>query len=110
MAARPRWSEVYVKKGREVGFDEGGNPVVMVDEEHVYALSPAAYYIWSMCDGNTTVGTIVEDIATSLGSEAGEMDRIYNAVVGIIDKLVEVGLAEMIPVQPKPSELGEELE
>jgi hypothetical protein len=89
---RPRWNEIYRKKGVEVGVDKG-DFIVAADEEKAYALAPAVYYIWNMCNGETTVGRIVESLAENIEEEI-DMDTLYNAVTDIIDKLLEVNLLE----------------
>ena len=91
---RPRWNEVYRKKGIEIGIDNG-DFIVAVDEEKAYALAPAVYYVWHMCDGETTVGKIVESLAENIQEEM-DIDTLYNVVVEIIDKLVEVNLLEKV--------------
>ncbi len=91
---RERWDEIYRRKGTELGIDKG-NFIVAIDEEHAYALSPAVYYVWSLCDGQTSVGTIVENLVQNIGSEATE-EEVYQAVITIIDKLAEVDLVERV--------------
>lgn len=91
---KARWNEVYRKKGAEIGVDKG-DFVVAVDEEKAYALAPAVYYVWSMCDGETTVGKIIENLAESIEEEI-DTTTLYNAVVDIIDRLVEVNLLEKV--------------
>jgi hypothetical protein len=89
-----RWNEIYRKKGTEIGVDKG-DFVVAVDEERAYALAPAVYYVWSMCDGETTIGKIIENLAKSIEEEI-DTTTLYNAVVDIIDRLVEVNLLEKV--------------
>ncbi len=91
---KARWNEVYRKKGTEIGVDKG-DFVVAVDEERAYALAPAVYYVWSMCDGETTIGKIIENLAESIEEEI-DTGTLYNAVVDIIDRLVEVNLLEKV--------------
>ncbi len=92
--SRPRWNEVYKKKGIEVGVDKG-DFIIAIDEEKAYALAPAVYYVWSMCDGETTIGKIVENIAQNIEEEI-DINTLYNAVVDIVDRLVEVSLLEKV--------------
>lgn len=94
-AQRLRWNEVYRKKGTKLGIDKG-DFIVAADEEKAYALAPAVYYIWNLCDGETTVGKIVENLAENIEEEI-DMDTLYNAVVDIVDKLLEVNLLEKVP-------------
>ncbi|MEM1644732.1 MAG: PqqD family protein [Ignisphaera sp.] len=90
-STKTRWNETYRKKGVEFGV-EGGEFLVAADEEKIYALAPVVYYVWSKCDGETTVGSIVEELTEYV--EDANKDVVYNAVVDIIDRLVEVGLLE----------------
>ncbi len=90
----PRWNEKYRKKGSEVGIDQE-NVIVALNEETAYALSPAVYYIWSMCDGKTTVGNIVEALKSSIGEEI-DTKELYDAVVEVIDRLLEADLLERV--------------
>lgn len=90
---KARWNETYRKKGVELGV-EGGEFIVALNEEKVYALTPVVYYVWIKCDGETTVGSIVEDLAEYV--EGASEDMVYSAVVDIIDKLIEVGLLEKV--------------
>jgi hypothetical protein len=88
---KTRWNETYRRKGVELG-EERGEFIVALDEEKVYALAPIVFYIWAKCDGETTVGSIVEDLTQYI--EGATEDMVYNAVVDIIDRLLEVGLLE----------------
>lgn len=94
---RERWNEIYRKKGVELGID-AGNFIIALDEERVYALSPLAYYVWALCDGESSVGIIVENIIQNLSQEVQQVeeDEVYQAVITIIDKLAETGLVEKI--------------
>lgn len=89
-----RWNEVYRRKGTELGMEQG-DFIVAATPEKVYALAPAVYYIWSSCDGETTVGSIVEALKQGLGT-AVDADTLYEAVVDIIDRLVEADLLERV--------------
>ncbi len=97
---RDRWNEVYMKKGEEIGA-EGETLLVALDGERTYALSPAAYLVWSLCDGKTSVGDIVERIMQSLEGDVDE-EWIYQAVITIIDRLAEVDLIEKIGSRNEP--------
>lgn len=90
---KPRWNEVYRKKGVDLGI-EGGEFIVAVDEEKAYALAPVVYYVWNKCDGETSIGAIVEDLMEYV--EDMDEDTVYNAVVDIVDRLYEAGLLEKI--------------
>lgn len=90
---RVRWNEVYRKKGFEVGVDKD-EYIVAVSDEKAYALTPIVYFIWSHCDGETTIGHIVEDIVNSV--EDVDLDTVYNAVIDIVDRLVEAELLEKV--------------
>ncbi|MEM4041168.1 MAG: PqqD family protein [Ignisphaera sp.] len=90
---KPRWNEMYRKKGVEVGVDKD-EFIVAVNEEKAYALAPIVYYIWSHCDGETSIGHIVEDIMSNV--EGLDIDTVYNAVIDIVDRLVEAELLEKV--------------
>jgi len=92
--ARPRWNDIYSKKGVELGV-ESGDFIVALDEEKVFALAPVVYYIWSKCDGETTIGSIVKDLMDYV--EDADEDTVYNAVVDVVDELVQAGLLEKSP-------------
>lgn len=91
---KPRWNEIYKKKGVELGV-ERGEFIVAVDEEKAYALAPIVYYIWSRCDGETSIGIIVEELMEHVEEGVSE-DTVYDAVIDIVDRLTEVGLLERI--------------
>ncbi|MEM0371136.1 MAG: PqqD family protein [Ignisphaera sp.] len=91
--SKPRWNEMYRKKGVEVGVDKD-EFIVAVNEEKAYALAPIVYYIWSHCDGETSIGHIVEDIMSNV--EGLDIDTVYNAVIDIVDRLVEAELLEKV--------------
>lgn len=90
---KPRWNEVYKRRGVELGVDEG-EFIVALDEEKAYALAPVVYYVWSRCDGETNVGTIVQDLMERV--EGLDEDTVYNAVIDIIDRLLDAGLLDKI--------------
>jgi hypothetical protein len=92
-----RLYEVYKKKGTELGVQEG-HYIVALDEENVYALSPIVYYIWSKCDGETSVKNIADEILKNVESEEEiDVNTVYAAVIDVIDSLLEVKLLEKIP-------------
>ncbi|MEM1915956.1 MAG: PqqD family protein [Ignisphaera sp.] len=91
--SKHRWNEMYRKKGVEVGVDKD-EFIVAVNEEKAYALAPIVYYIWSHCDGETSIGHIVEDIMSNV--EGLDIDTVYNAVIDIVDRLVEAELLEKV--------------
>lgn len=89
-----RLYEVYKKKGTELGVQEG-HYIVALNEEKVYALSPIVYYIWSKCNGETTVKNIADEILNSIESEEEiDANTVYAAVVDVVDSLLEAGLLE----------------
>mgnify|MGYP001772533723 CR=1 FL=1 len=55
-----------VRNGSFVG-EEKESFYVMLNEEEVYELSPLAYYVWALCDGETTVEAIVDRIVEEAG-------------------------------------------
>ncbi|MEM1526425.1 MAG: PqqD family protein [Ignisphaera sp.] len=91
-----RLNETYRRKGSELGVEEG-HYIVALDEEKVYALSPIVYYIWTKCDGETSIKTIADEIIGSIESEEEiDANTVYVAVVDVIDNLIEAGLLEKV--------------
>uniref|UniRef100_A0A7J3ZKJ7 PqqD family protein n=1 Tax=Fervidicoccus fontis TaxID=683846 RepID=A0A7J3ZKJ7_9CREN len=80
--------KVYVKRGQSIG-STGESFVVAVDEESLYELSPAAYYVWEQMNGERTVAQIVEKISSELNIDYEELKQ---PVALVIEKLLEVGL------------------
>ncbi len=76
--------------GVEVGA-EGDLFYVAGPDGSIYELGAAAFYVWSMCDGERSVG----DIVTTISEEAGiPRDDLEEPVSIIVEKLMEAGLLE----------------
>lgn len=92
-----------LKQGEHVGM-EGENYVVALSEDEAYALNPAAYYIWTLCDGNRTVGDIIDKVASDLKLEVSEVE---SPVEAILEALSEAKLV-VIPGEEEAQEQGSE--
>ncbi|MEL9929454.1 MAG: PqqD family protein [Sulfolobales archaeon] len=77
-----------IKKGDLVGSD-GNNFVVALSDEEVYSLDPAAYYIWSLCDGSRTVGDIIQKASEDLSLNKEE---IREPIINILEVLLKANL------------------
>jgi len=97
MSELSRWDEVYVRKGIEIGQDKGMY-IVALSEEKVFGLTPVAYFVWSLCDGSTTLGTIVESVAEQVPER--KVEELYAIITKVIDELLEAGLVEKSPKIP----------
>ncbi|RLG85657.1 MAG: hypothetical protein DRO39_05100 [Thermoprotei archaeon] len=83
-------SSRYLKQGEELGVEQGG-VLIAIAGEKVYAVTPAAYYVWRMCDGSTTVGQIIDDIVSSTKLSR---EDVKAAVSTIIQQLLSAGLVK----------------
>ncbi len=54
-----------IKQGKSVGM-EGEDYIVALNDKDAYLLNPAAYYIWSLCDGNRSVSDIITKVSEEL--------------------------------------------
>lgn len=83
-----------VKHGTDVGLS-GEEYIVSLGEDKVYALAPAAYYIWSLCDGVRSVGDILEKVKIDLkesGEEGLEELELKQILAMVLSELDNVGL------------------
>jgi len=82
----------FVKQGEELGVEQRGVLIALSDEK-VYAVTPAAYYVWRLCDGALTVGDIVDNIVreTQLSRE-----DVATAVKTILNQLLSAGLVRHV--------------
>lgn len=69
-----------IRQGEHVGM-EGENYVIALSEEEAYALNPAAYYIWTLCDGVRTVDEIISKVASDLKLEVAEVESPVEAIL-----------------------------
>ena len=82
------------KRGTEMGLS-GEEYIVSLGEDRVYALAPAAYYIWSLCDGVRSVGDILEKVKADLresGEEGLEESELKQILAMVLSELSSVGL------------------
>ncbi|MEL9908497.1 MAG: PqqD family protein [Desulfurococcus sp.] len=77
-----------VRQGEFLG-EEQEKFYVALSEEEVYELSPLAYYIWVMCDGEHTVNELAESI-----SKEAQVDfkDVIEPLVMALDQLHEAKL------------------
>ncbi len=98
-----------LKQGEYVGM-EGENYVVALNENEAYALNTAAYYIWTLCDGNRTVGEIINKVASDLKLEVAEVESPVEAIIEALSeaKLIVISGEEQEPGSREEEELEEE--
>jgi len=78
------------RRGNFLGVEED-KFYVAVSEEEVYELSPLAYYIWALCDGEHTV----EDMAHNISENANvEYYKVIEPLLVVLDEMRKVGLIE----------------
>lgn len=77
-----------VRRGEFIGIEKE-KFYIQVSEEEVYELSPLAYYIWSLCDGEHSVEDIAHDI-----SENAEVayHEVIEPLVIVLEELKKAGL------------------
>lgn len=83
-----------VKQGTDVGLS-GEEYIVSLGEDRVFALAPAAYYIWNLCDGLRSVGDILEKVKSDLresGEESLEEAELKQILAMVLSELNSVGL------------------
>lgn len=94
MDLRSRYEEIKglkpLRQGEFIGEEKEGF-YVMLSEDEVYELSPLAYYVWILCDGNTTV----EEMAKKIGEEAQvEFREVIEPLVLALEQMREVNLVK----------------
>jgi hypothetical protein len=92
-----------LRQGEHVGM-EGENYIVALSEEEAFALNPAAYYIWTLCDGTRTVSDIINKTADDLKLDASEVESPVEAIIEALLEAKLVVLSEQ--VQESRSEEG----
>ncbi|MCX8208789.1 MAG: PqqD family protein [Sulfolobales archaeon] len=83
-----------LRHGAEMGVS-GEEYIVSLGEDRVFALAPAAYYIWSLCDGVRSVEDILEKVESDLkeGGEEGLSEfELKHILVLVLSELGSVGL------------------
>ena len=76
------------RKGEFLGVERDKFFVAISDEE-VYELSPLAYYIWALCDGEHTVKDIAVDISNNANVPYHE---VIEPLLIVLDQMVKAGL------------------
>lgn len=62
---------------------------VALSEEEVYELTPLAYYIWALCDGEHTV----EDMANHISESANvDYDKVVEPLLIVLDEMKKAKL------------------
>ncbi len=87
------------KKGEFLDMAEDGqNFIIKLSDDKVFEVHPVAYYVWSLCDGNTSVETIVDRIEEEIkkepeGSQSEiTKDQLIEPVVTILNELEKASL------------------
>ncbi|MCX8184210.1 MAG: PqqD family protein [Sulfolobales archaeon] len=83
-----------LKQGTEMGVS-GEEYIVSLGEDRVYALAPAAYYVWSLCDGARSVEDILKKVESDLkesGEEGLGEPELKQILVLVLSELGSVGL------------------
>lgn len=79
-----------VRQGEFIGVEEN-KFYVELGEETIYELSPLAYYIWALCDGDHTIEQIAQDISVNASVELSE---VIEPLVIVLDEMKKAGLVE----------------
>jgi len=97
------------RQGEHVGM-EGENYVIALSEEEAYALNPAAYYIWTLCDGVRTVDEIINKVASDLKLEVAEVESPVEAILDALSqaKLIVFRREGQAPSSPEEQVSREE--
>lgn len=77
-----------VRNGEFIGI-EREKFYIQLSEEEIYELSPLAYYIWSLCDGEHSVENIAQDISTNAEIAFHE---VVEPLVIVLEELKKAGL------------------
>jgi hypothetical protein len=83
-----------VKQGKSVGM-EGEDYIVALNDKDAYLLNPAAYYIWSLCDGNRSVEDIIAKVSEELMLSKEDVET------PVIDILKALSENNLVVVEPK---------
>ncbi|MEM4976546.1 MAG: PqqD family protein, partial [Desulfurococcaceae archaeon] len=78
-----------VRSGEFIGV-ERDKFYVQLSEEEVYELSPLAYYIWALCDGEHSVEDITRDISENA------LVPLYQVVEPVLIVLEEMKKANLV--------------
>ncbi len=81
-------TSIPVRQGQFLG-EEGESFYIAKSEEEVYELSPLAYYVWLLCDGEHNV----EEIANRMSSDLKmSVEEIVDPLIMALDGLSNVEL------------------
>ncbi|WP_448579383.1 PqqD family protein [Thermosphaera sp.] len=89
-----RFQEIKLwKPSRQGEFlgEEDEKFYVALSQEEVYELSPLAYYVWLLCDGERTVEQIADHISKEVQVEVSE---VIEPLVVALDQLSNVNLVK----------------
>ncbi|BCS92828.1 Coenzyme PQQ synthesis protein D [Metallosphaera sp. J1] len=81
---KPRREGEYVEKS-----EDGEKFIIKLAEDKIYEVAAVAYYIWAMCDGERTVGDIVQEISKEAQIEE---EQIRAPIVAVLEQLQEAAL------------------
>ena len=72
--------------------------------DQVYVLNLTASYVWTGCDGTSSVRDLVHDMAGSLGGDAPPRADLERDIRGAVGELAGAGLLDLSgsPRQPHP--------
>lgn len=85
------------RNGNYLGEKEGKFFVALSAEE-VYELSPLAYYVWLLCDGEHTVAEIADRMSKDLSLS---IDEVIEPLVLALNGLSNVNLVVIKPKEPQ---------
>ncbi|MGC8983394.1 MAG: PqqD family protein [Desulfurococcaceae archaeon] len=77
-----------VRKGDFIGVEQD-KFYVQLSEEEIYELSPLAYYIWALCDGEHRVDDIARDISENARVAYYE---VIEPLVVVLEEMKKAGL------------------
>jgi len=79
-------SVLRMPRGIRLHFDKERDQWVMLAPERVFVLDPIAHEIVKRCDGESSVGAIVDELATAYDAPR---DAILNDVVGLLQDFAD---------------------
>jgi hypothetical protein len=82
-------NKIYLRQGVDLGM-QGDNFYIGLDDNTVYELPPAVYYVWTTLDGERTLEKTIEDSSSEL-----QIDKqaLIEPFLAILEKLLEAKLA-----------------
>ncbi|MCY0849159.1 PqqD family protein [Sulfuracidifex metallicus] len=99
------FNEVKEKKPTKKGeflemAEDGQNFMIKLGDDKVFEVHPIAYYVWSLCDGSTSVENIVNKIEEELKKESEDegkeneinKEQLIQPVVTILNELEKASL------------------